>query len=36
MLGEEVIHKRFGWENVKEGDPLEDQDLEGSIILKRI
>jgi hypothetical protein len=34
MHGEEVMHAGFGWENLKEGDPLKDQDLEGSIILK--
>jgi len=35
MHGEEVMHTGFGWENLKEGDPLEDQHLDGSIILKR-
>jgi hypothetical protein len=35
MHGEEFMHTGFGWENLKEGDPLEDQDLDGSVILKR-
>ena len=35
MHVEEVMHTGFGWENLKEGDPLKDQDLDGRIILKR-